>query len=127
MRKTPYCTLLYDDPKVFHGSGAKGGSLAPADTEERSKVADQDSDARGADGVSHMGPPDAGGGLIHEFSNLLGIVINYTALIDRQLGALERAPTVARWATLRGDFAEVKSAASKAARLIPQLGSGMAP
>ena len=96
LRKTPSCTLLLPMiRRYFIDRREKREAWRPLLRRERSKVADQDSGARGADGVSHMGPPDAGGGLIHEFSNLLGIVINYTALIDRQLGALERAPTVA--------------------------------
>jgi PAS domain S-box-containing protein len=59
--------------------------------------------------------------LVHEFNNLLTIILNYAAVITGQLEAIELSSADPRWALMRQDLSEVQLAGERAARLIHQL------
>ena len=57
-------------------------------------------------------PEDAGRALIHEFRNLLAVIVNYSELISEELDDPE---------AIRADIKEVKTAAEKAIAMTEKL------
>jgi two-component system cell cycle sensor histidine kinase/response regulator CckA len=61
------------------------------------------------------------GGIAHDFNNMLAIIINYAALVDSDLRAIQRTSSDPRIPSMRKDLAEIQLAAERAARLTHQL------
>jgi two-component system, cell cycle sensor histidine kinase and response regulator CckA len=57
-------------------------------------------------------PEDPGRALIHEFRNLLAVIINYSELIDQELDDPE---------AIRADVREIKTAAERAIAMTDKL------
>jgi len=62
------------------------------------------------------------GAVAHDFNNMLAVIVNYSALVGRELAALVRAdPDQARWPSMSADVDEIVYAAERAGRLTHQL------
>jgi hypothetical protein len=61
------------------------------------------------------------GGVAHDFNNLLSVIINYTALVEKQLGPGSELLDAAEAATAREDLHEVRQAGERAAALTREL------
>ncbi|MGH2871246.1 MAG: response regulator [Solirubrobacteraceae bacterium] len=61
------------------------------------------------------------GGVVHDFNNALGIIINYAAFVAAEIDRLRTAPSDAQRASLRADMEQISTAAKRAAKLTGQL------
>ena len=61
------------------------------------------------------------GGIAHDFNNLLAVIINYVTFVSEEMDAASESDWGGRWETARGDVAQIKLAAGRAARLTHQL------
>jgi PAS domain S-box-containing protein len=57
------------------------------------------------------------GGVAHDFNNLLGVILNYAAFVQEELGKAEGA----QWDTPRADVEQIEQAARRATELTHQL------
>lgn len=59
--------------------------------------------------------------IAHDFNNVLAVIVNYAALIGREIDAVHEATGEQRWASLSGDIGEIRIAAQRGASLTRQL------
>ena len=61
--------------------------------------------------------PQLAGAVAHDLNNALAVVVNYAALIAREIEDIHAQTGEERWVALGGDVGEIRSAATRAAEL----------
>jgi PAS domain S-box-containing protein len=61
------------------------------------------------------------GGVAHDFNNLLAVILNYSAFVGEEIGAIAGEGRDARWTSVLADVEEIRRAGERAAVLTRQL------
>lgn len=61
------------------------------------------------------------GGIAHDFNNLIGVVMNYAALVKEAIMEAAQEPNGERWEIVESDVQQIERAAERAVHLTRQL------